>query len=394
MLLLDRIFDTKVDTRKMFVSMNTKIVKRDYENARGKSLLYLHASKNSERIRIPLDIYVLAKNWDATNGIVKTVDPDAQDQNLMIGAIHSKISGIMVQYRLQEKQLSLELFKEEFNNSIPRLDFIAFMDYSLKQENTLLAKGTVRRLNSVIAKLRDWKGKIYFTELDDRFIKKFKTHCTSKGNSLVTIESNIAVIKKFITAAEHSGIKLPIKSREIKVGSTRGDRTDLKPAEIQKIFKFYTSEFINPRYRLTAGYFLFSCFTGLRISDVQQLTRAMFEKETFSFTSTKTKKLQYILVTNKIKEILNQEPILFLKKVTDVEINRNLKFIANICGIEKRLSFHIGRHSFATNFLRMGGDVQTLQSLLGHSKINETMIYVHIVNAEACKKIQIMDNLF
>jgi len=45
MLLLDRIFDTKVDTRKMFVSMKTKIVKRDYENARGKSLLYLHASK-------------------------------------------------------------------------------------------------------------------------------------------------------------------------------------------------------------------------------------------------------------------------------------------------------------------------------------------------------------
>ncbi|MBO2546129.1 site-specific integrase [Salegentibacter sp. BDJ18] len=374
--------------------MRTKIVKRSYVNSEGKSLLYLHASKNSIRERIALDIYVNSKDWDPKNARVKGTDMNSRDINLIIENVESKITGIKTMYRLAEKTLSLEKFVEEFNNSIPRIDFLAFMEHQIELEKNTLAAGTIRRHKSILNKLREWKQRIYFTEIDDQLIIKLRSRLRGIGNDQVTIESNMASFKKFVTAAHKAGIRMPLDPCDIKVGSTRGDRTDLKPDEIHRIYRFYSSEFVNPRHKLVAGYFLFSCFTGLRISDVQVLKREHVEQDSFTFNAVKTGKKQWIRKSKKIEAILEEEPRLFVKKVTNEEINRVLKDIANTCGINKRISFHVARHSFATNFLRMGGDVQTLQKLLGHSKITETMIYVHIVEAEACEKIKLMDNLW
>ena len=374
--------------------MKTRIVIRKYVNAEGKSPLYLHATKDYKRERIPLDIYVPPKLWCPKACRLKSLEPAHRDVNLILDNIDAKITGIRTMYRLSEKQLGLEKFLEEFRNSIPRMDFLAFMEYQLGQERSLLGKGTVRRHNAVINKLRRWKDKIYFTEIDESLITKIRTRFKALGNDPSTIESNMAVLKKYINAAQKAGIRMAISGEDIKVGSTRGHRTDLRGPEIKKIHELYFSTFINPRYKLTAGYFLFSCFTGLRISDVRQLKRRQFEEDFFKFVSVKTKKEQWITISQKLRLIIEEDPRLFEQVPTPEEINRNLKEIARLCGIRKNVSFHVARHSFATNFLRMGGKVQDLQKILGHSKISETMIYVHIVEAEASQKIKIMDNLF
>ena len=393
-MLQNSIFDTSVDTEKMFVSMKTKIVRRDYVNARGQSPLYLHATQDSRRERLPLDLYVNPQLWDPKQARVKPVDKKHQDLNLILDNIDSKITGIRIMYRLSEKHLSLEKFVQEFRNAIPRMDFLAFMNYQLEQERALLGKGTYKKHKAVIEKLRKWREQIFFTELDYAFLTKVRSYLKHQGNADTTIESNMSTIKKFIGAAEKAGIRMALKSHEIKVGSTNGDRTDLKPEELRTLFQYFHNEFTPPRYKLVTGYFLFACFTGLRISDVQQLTRRQVNEERFMFKSVKTGKRQYISISDKLREILDGDIQLFVKKVSDVEMNRVLKHVARICKFEKHLTFHVARHSFATNFLRMGGKVQDLQKILGHSEIRETMIYVHIVEAEACEKIKIMDNIF
>jgi site-specific recombinase XerD len=57
----------------------------------------------------------------------------------------------------------------------------------------------------------------------------------------------------------------------------------------------------------------------------------------------------------------------------------------------KRITFHCARHTFATNFLRFDGRIEVLQKIMGHSKIETTMIYVHMSKAEIVKQMETMD---
>ena len=64
-------------------------------------------------------------------------------------------------------------------------------------------------------------------------------------------------------------------------------------------------------------------------------------------------------------------------------INLNLKDIAKACGIKKNLTHHVARHTFATHLIMRDVNVRKVQELLGHTKIETTMKYVHIAKQDA-----------
>ena len=65
---------------------------------------------------------------------------------------------------------------------------------------------------------------------------------------------------------------------------------------------------------------------------------------------------------------------------TEQAMNRNLKTIAEIAEINKNLTHKVGRHTFATIFLKNTKDLATLKELLGHTDIKETLVYAHVMN--------------
>lgn len=390
----EAIFDTRVDTRKLFVSVKTKFVPRAYQNKEGLSLLYLHITGNKKRNRIPLDIYVPGKEFCKKAQRLKSTDEHSKDLNLIIDNLQSKITSIKTTYRLANKRLDVESLTEEFVNGIPRINFFAFADWFLEKQKGQLAKGTYKKQLYTLKKWKRYKKVVYFTEMDQKFILNLRQWMSVQGNGKTTVESNIATLKKFLTAAKKQGILLPIAVEDIKVGSTTGNRTDLKASEVNRLFEYYRSSFISDHNRLVLGYFLFSCFTGLRISEVLSIHRNQFEEGYFEFFEKKKDRMQRRNINASTRTLLSYCEKLFLEKKDPIYMNRQIKTIAKTCGITKKISFHVGRHTFATNFLRAGGDVISLQNLLGHSSVKQTMIYVHIVESEVNEKVFIIDKLF
>ena len=389
-----RIFDTRVDTKKFIVPIKTKFVPRNYANKQGLSLVYLHVTENYQRERIPLDIYVDKKKFSRKTQRLASGEASNNDLNLILDNVDSKITAIKTTFRLSNKTLDIDTFVEEFINGIPRIDFIAFGLRHLEDEKGKLAEGTYKRYRSVFNKLKEFKKQIFFTQINYQFIVKLRSWLSKRGNESTTIEGNIAAIKKFLSAAKKYGIHFDFNPEDIKIGNTNGDRVDLVPSEVIKLIQYFQSSFINDTNRLVLGYFLFSCFNGFRISEIQTLKRNQFEEEFFVFYEQKGDRMLRRNINSSTRKILETAEMLFVEKFTDQYLNRELKKIVKLCGITKKVSFHTGRHTFATNFLRMGGDVISLKGLLGHSKLDTTMIYVHIVEAEVNEKVYIIDKLF
>lgn len=369
-----------------FTSMKTRFYLHGYINGENQTQIFFSVTINKIRERVPTGYFIDPKFWDQINQRAKN---DA-NTNLILDNLQAKATQIKTFFFLTKKELSMENFLKEFFSETPSYDFNSFM---LKEINEKINNpNTLKKHKSVHKKLVAYSEKLPFTEIDYKFIEKYRQHLARLGNAATTVNSNIKVIKQYLIIASKYGIVLNIDLSHVKIGSLAGNRINLNLEQVKKLKSYYFSEFIKENYRLSLGYFLFSCQTGLRISDIEQLKRNELEEEVFQLKLVKTDKIQKIQLNKTTKLILQAEPRLFVVFKAQQVLNRELKHIANMCGIKTAISMHVGRHTFATNLLRKGAKVEDVQMMLGHSSIETTMQYVHIVESEAIQSVFLLDD--
>lgn len=383
--------DPQVSSKRIFVPMNINFNLKNYINRDGRSQIYLILTSSGTRKRIPLDIHVKPEDWDRIKQRARNKTQNSETINLLLDQAFTKISDIRIHYRLSKVHLSLDKLVEEFKSKTPDYDFIAFMKHHTK--NLILSKNSKKKHGSEIKKMEEFKSFIPFSEITLEFINSYRGWLSNtKLNQNTTIASSLKFISKFLRLAKKYGIFLNVDIDDIKPGSTSGNRINLDLEEVSKLKSFYNTEFIKDNHKLALGYFLFSCYTSIRISDIRKIKRGDLLQESISYVSTKTQKTHSIRLNRTAKEIAFANDHLFVVWMTDQYINRELKEISNICGIKKKMHFHVARHSFATNFLRKGGKVEDLQIIMDHSDISTTMEYVHIVKAESMESMFLLDD--
>ncbi|WP_162880075.1 site-specific integrase [Mariniflexile rhizosphaerae] len=374
------------------MTINFKL--RKYINSDGLSPIYLNVSSKNRRVRLNLDIFVKAKYWNAKDCKLNGPAEEVHDTNLLLNSIRTKINNIQINYRLSSKTLTIDSFLDEFNNEMPRANFVAFYHKVLTINKQTMNPNTYKKEIGIFRKLKAYKPEIIFCDIDQHFFVKYRGHMAALGNAKTTRNNNIKVIKKYLRYATKLGIKLAIDLEDIKPGSTKGNRTYLNAKEIECCYNYCKSEFISPSYKLVLGYFLFSCFTGLRISDVMAMKRQHIKHDSYTLHNVKGQKLQVINFNEKAKFIINDNPDLFVKHYSEAHVNEVLKKIMDALNINKKVSFHVARHSFATNLIIMGCPVTTVQQLLNHSDIKDTMCYVHLAEQEKNNNADLLDGLF
>lgn len=247
---------------------------------------------------------------------------------------------------------------------------------------------------------------ILLSHVNTQFVDEWDTYLKSKITfngkrlELNTINKYHSIFRTVLIHAFNEGtIKLnPYSS--IKLRGKPTHRNYLTNEEISK-FKNNTFEaFIIEKVRLI---YLFSCYTGIRFEDAQHLKTSDLIKMAdcnyaLSFVSKKASKQQEIPILDdalniileikdKFKQELNVTKRL-LPKISNQKFNLYIKEVANCLGIQKSLSHHTARHTFATYMITCGVSLEALQVLLGHSNLRETMIYAKITPSYLAQQVK------
>lgn len=149
--------------------------------------------------------------------------------------------------------------------------------------------------------------------------------------------------------------------------------------------------------------YLFMCYCGLRISDVLRLRWADIDQQgepwTIAIRQQKTQAPLYLPLSDKARELLPQQgeanasDLVFAGLPTEPAMNRTLKKWAQRAGIEKTITLHTARHTYATTLLTKGADLYTVSKLLGHSEVATTQIYAKIVDSKKVEAVNLLNNL-
>lgn len=149
--------------------------------------------------------------------------------------------------------------------------------------------------------------------------------------------------------------------------------------------------------------YLFMCYCGLRISDVKALRWADINQQGEQWTITirqqKTQTPLYLPLSSKAREFLTQQGekpvsgLVFADIPTEPAMNRTLKAWAERAGINKNLTLHTARHTYATTLLTKGADLYTVSKLLGHSEVATTQIYAKIVDKKKVDAVNLLNEL-
>jgi integrase/recombinase XerD len=367
------------------------IIKKDYANAHGLSAIYLQFHQSGKKKMLNLQIKAPIKHWCPKKQRVKKSYPGYSDINLIIEKALAKLNDIQISYRLQNAPLTINQVITEITNPGIRLNFNAFAATELKKQKTYLKPSTYKQQQSTLLKIKQYQDPLFFKDITSDFLRQFTGHMkTNLQNKKPTINSTLKNFKKYIHLANKQNIQTPLHYSEVKVGSMKGDRTFLTPSELNKMYHYFFSPYIPTHHKAVLRPYLFSCFTGLRRADIYNLTANNFINGNVIVMQQKTQKPVSIYLTKSANKLINL-PFVFGQLPTPEHINRELKVIARNLEINKKITFHTARHTFATNFLLAGGSVIHLKELLGHSDIKMTMIYVHKVQSYQDKSVTLLE---
>jgi site-specific recombinase XerD len=274
-----------------------------------------------------------------------------------------------------------------------KIDFIAFFQDFI---NTYTKKDK-RIVEATFIKFKEFLNdseiqQLNTNQLDESLVHDFKTYLEQNLNG----ESPANYFKKF---------KMLIKTgvrKKIFVSNPAQDITIKKKDSIKK--EILTNEDIQilASTPLTNNEvkraFLFSLFTGLRYSDIIALKwqNIDFKNKILKTIQEKTKEQVIIELHQTALQILdtpakNTDFVFSLPSHT--ACNKNLKYWCKKAGINKHITWHCARHSFATNLIFYGADVNTASKLLGHNSLRYTERYTHIVNSLKEKAVSNLPNI-
>ena len=354
---------------------------------------------NGERNSFSTGKQIAIEKWDKTKQQVKGKDQETQNLNNYLKAIKAKL--YQKEAELLEKgfiitaQILYDAYFDKVESLKERSLFEVFEEHNQEQEK-LVGNGVSKATHWVsvytIRLLREFvqqkykREDLYLRELNLNFIQSFHSFLRiDKGMAQNSSTKHLKLLKKIINLSVANSYMAFNPFSTYKVEREPVDIDFLDEEELRKIINFDTPL---PRLERAKDMFLFGCFTGLSYIDIKTLTPEHFEKDNtgriwIKKRRVKTGVLSRIPLLPIAKLILDKykggEKLLPIQDPAD--INKYLKDIAILCGINKRICFHTSRHTFASTVtLANNISLEVVSKMLGHTNTRMTAHYAKLID--------------
>jgi len=366
--------------------------------------IYVRITLNGKKVNISLKRKIDIDSWDIKRQRVIGKSKAARSINLYLDEVQSKIYRIHERLKTEEKPFTPQTIKArllgEHKKHFSFQDIVTYHNEKMQHKlhrNTMRQYQTSQRyMLSYIAK--EYKNPdIYLKDLNYSFIIGFEDFLRSYepkagqlkiGNN--TAMKHIKRLRRMVSLAYRMEWINRDPFINFKPKIVKSEREFLSKDKLERIEKLQSSI---ERLLVVKDLFVFSCYTGISYSDIIKLTsenlvvgidgsRWIMAKRTKTGTPFKIPLLEKAEnIIDKYKDHpRTQDNEKLLPGLSNQKLNSYLKEIADLCRINKNLTFHMARHTFATTVtLSNGVPIETVSKLLGHTKIATTQIYARVM---------------
>lgn len=377
---------------------NIKIYLRKYNNDTS-GIVWISFYVQRQKINFSTKVTVEVKHWNEKKSIVAAGDKQSADKNLIIETILARINNVFVKYRLRDKNLSRDLFLREYNRPSDYATFFDFVRDYMKKISHRTELTTLNTHMSVIRKLKEFNIDLIFDDITRDWLDIYFAYLRRElDNNANTAYKNMAIIKKYVLAAYKAGYMTENPFEEWSIKKITSTCVYLNEEELAKLVALYNTGELEYKLHKTLEFFLFMCFSSLHVGDAKKLQLEQFSEDHFTYFRMKLRNSKpepiQIPISDPLKNLLSKivgtrkKGPLFEVIQADQTMNRNLKDIAAIAEIDKPITHKVGRHTFATIYLRHTKDIAALKELLGHSDMKETLVYAHVMDESKREGVQ------
>lgn len=315
-----------------------------------------------------------------------------------LNAIIKKKKQKLEDFIREGKSLGKSLSKDEISNfwngksdSEDDLLFSKFYESFCKRHFLTIKESTQIHYVTLGKKLKDFKPNLKLSEIDYSFMIEF-------DNYLIETNSGRYNMIKFLKRVLKEAVKLDVLKNESWKGlqnvSPKTREEYLTVDEISQIIKCDLS--LKKHLEIARIMFLFSCYTGMRFSDVVALKKENYKNGMITLKQIKTNVDLKVPVNVNAKKIIckfynqREEDENIFPPIENQTVNRYLKKIGKIAEIKKTLHFHLARHTFGTTLLNNNVNVFYISKMMGHKKLSQTYSYTGV---DATQMKNIMNNV-
>ncbi len=378
-------------------------IRTDHTNADGTNTIYLRITQGRRKKDIATPVRTKLKHWNSTKQRISTRDWDSYNKNKILDSIITRAKEIIYQAYIEGKELTIDEFLSLFRTKSTKHDFYNFCKNEI--EKSELSPQTRKTYLTQLTKLQKFSPSLAIEDINLDFLQRYQTYMQfTLGNNTNTISKTFRFLRNMLNRAKRYGIIKENPLNQIKIKETQGNRQYLTKEEIYRLKHYYTNT-TNLRHKKVLRYFLFNCYVGLRYTDLKNLKwkhlqTIEIDGKTHIYVQIqmhKTRRDVIIPVPEPALEFLPERPQLdelpVFRVYTNQVTNRYLKEIAQATGINKTLTTHVTRHTFATLAIDAGIPIEVVSELLGHTQIKTTQIYAKISLSKKFKEVEKLSKL-